>query len=115
MTWILRAAITPANGYWTSEVTSDPALITIDPGDGSQMATGGGWVADAQSINGKANFGFTVNYQKKGNPKGNSTFLFRGADGYNCLVKSNSWAGGGLTFYNTTAASFSGKCVIQIN
>ncbi|MEG3071815.1 MAG: hypothetical protein RQM92_14135 [Candidatus Syntrophopropionicum ammoniitolerans] len=79
MTWILRAAITPANGYWTSEVTSDPALITIDPGDGSQMATGGGWVADAQSINGKANFGFTVNYQKKGNPKGNSTFLFRGS------------------------------------
>lgn len=55
----------------------------------------------------------TVNYQKKGTPKGNSTFLFRGADGYNYLVKSNSWAVGGLTFYNTTAASFSGKCVIQ--
>lgn len=111
--WCIIAAITPANGYWTSEVTSDPALVTIDPGDGSQMATGGGWVADAKSINGKANFGFTVNYQKKGTPKGNSTFLFRGADGYNYLVKSNSWAGGGLTFYNTAAASFSGKCVIQ--
>lgn len=107
------AKISPSNGYWTSPQTSDPALITIDTGSGSQMVTGGGWITDAQSLNGKANFGFTVNYQKKGTPKGNSIFLFRGSDGYNYLVKSNSWVGGGLTFYDTNSASFSGKCVIQ--
>jgi hypothetical protein len=76
--------------------------------------TGGGWIPDGSSRNGKGNFGFTVNYQKNGNPKGNAIYLFRGLDGYNYLVKSNSWQGGGLTFYSDPSkASFSGNCVVQ--
>ena len=110
--WYIVARVTPSNTYWTSSAT-DGTLVTIDPGTGTQTVTGGGWVQDSSSINGKANFGFTVNYQKSGSPKGNSIFLFRSADGYNYLVKSNSWAGGGLTFSGTNKAAFSGKCVIQ--
>ncbi len=40
--------------------------------------------------------------------------MFRGVDGYNYRVKSNSWQGGGLTFYSDPAkAAFSGKCNVQ--
>ncbi len=34
--------------------------------------------------------------------------MFRGADGYDYVIKSNSWTGGGLSF-GTNTASFSGK------
>lgn len=72
------------------------------------------WVADANSANGKGNFGFMVNYQKNGSPKGNALYTFRGADGFNYRVKSNSWQGGGLTFYQDAAkAAFSGRCTVQ--
>ncbi|MCA1626652.1 MAG: hypothetical protein LC742_01630, partial [Acidobacteria bacterium] len=69
---------------------------------------------DSESANQKGNFGFTVNYQKSGSPKGNSLYMFRGVDGYNYRVKSNSWQGGGLTFYGDPwKAAFSGKCNVQ--
>ena len=43
-----------------------------------------------RSANGKANFGFTVR-NEKGNPEGNSIFVFRGTDGFNYVVKNTSW------------------------
>ncbi|MDQ3252411.1 MAG: hypothetical protein M3R15_00655, partial [Acidobacteriota bacterium] len=83
-------------------------------GSTEKRVTGGGWVADSESANQKGNFGFTVNYQKSGSPKGNSLYTFRGVDGYNYRVKSNSWQGGGLTFYGEPwKAAFSGKCNVQ--
>jgi hypothetical protein len=55
-------------------------------------------------------WGLTVRY-KNGTttPSGQSVYMFRGADGYDYVVKSNSWTGGGLSLGNKTA-SFSGKC-----
>lgn len=92
------------------------SLLHIELGSNEKRATGGGWIPVAASANGKANFGFTVNYQRNGNPKGNSVFLIKGTDGFNYLVKSNSWSGGGLAFgfgSNSHKASFTGRCVIQ--
>ena len=40
-------------------------------------------------------------------------FTFRGADGYDYVVKSNSWQGGGASF-GLTAASFSGKASVIV-
>lgn len=110
--WTIKVKVESANSYWTSPV--DMAMLTVDYGSTEMRVTGGGWIPDAYSLNGKGNFGFTVNNQKNGSPKGNSIYLFRGYDGYNYLVKSNSWQGGGLTFYSDPSkASFSGKCVVQ--
>ena len=90
------------------------SVMTVDYGSTTRRVTSGGWIADRQSPNGKGNFGFTVNYQKNGSPKGNSVYLFRGTDGLNYLVKSNSWQGGGLSFFqDLSKASFSSKCVVQ--
>jgi hypothetical protein len=110
--WTVFVKIETTNGYWTASPVG-MSTITVDYGSTTKRVTGGGWIADSQSANGKGNFGFTVNYQKNGTPKGNSIYLFRGTDGYNYLVKSNSWQGGGLSFLNTYKASFSGKCVVQ--
>jgi hypothetical protein len=40
-------------------------------------------------------------------------YLFCGTDGYNYLVKSNSWQDGGLSFTGTNTAFFAGRCTIQ--
>lgn len=117
--YTVKVKIESANGYWTAPVAT--GTITVAVGGSELRVTGGGWIPDAQSGNGKANFGFTVNYQKTGTPKGNSVFVFRGNGsggtlaGYTYVVKSNSWSGGGLSFNGSdlTKASFSGKCSIQ--
>jgi hypothetical protein len=110
--WNVVVKIEPANGYWTQSEVGE-GVLTVDYGSTVKRVTGGGWIPDSQSANGKGNFGFTVNYQKTGSPKGNFLYLFRGTDGYNYLVKSNSWQGGGLSFTGTNKAYFSGKCVVQ--
>jgi len=74
-------------------------------------------VVNAQTRNGKANFGYTV-ATGKGGLRGNSLYMVRGLDGVNYQVKNNSWAGGYLNFYKTATgqydrARFSGKCNIQ--
>jgi hypothetical protein len=103
----------PANGYFTSP-DSDPVVITVYQPATDKFATGGGWITDPNSNvspqNSHGNFGLTVRY-KNGTttPSGQSVFVFRGADGYDYVVKSNSWTGGGLSF-GTNTASFSGKC-----
>jgi hypothetical protein len=109
--------IDATNGYWTA----DPiglGTINVAVGTNDQSTNGGGWVADNESANGKANFGFTVRNQG-GSPKGNSIFIFRGTDGFNYIVKSTSWTGGFLNFSTEPAtsilnrSSFKGKCVVQ--
>jgi hypothetical protein len=44
-------------------------------------------------------------------------YVFRGSNGYDYVVKSNSWNGGGLSFGNNSAGnttSFSGKANITV-
>jgi len=109
--------IAPANGYWTSGV--DLSSLQLIVGSGTGRTAGGGWIADAANdINGKSNFGFTVQNAKTG-IKGNSLFIYRVKEGTNevqYVVKSNSWVGGGLTF-NVNAdparATFTGKATVQ--
>jgi hypothetical protein len=111
--WTVYVTIEPDNQYWTEDEI-EMSSVTVAPGSNDKRVTGGGWIPDSQSVNGKGNFGFTVNFQKSGSPKGNSLYLFRGTDGYNYRVKSNSWQGGGLTFFDDGwKARFSGKCVVQ--
>ena len=115
-TYVVQVKIEPANGFWTG----DTALGTINVAIGSNdtQTNGGGWVPDAGSANGRANFGFSVKGDK-GTPKGSSIFIFRGTDGFNYIVKSNSWAGGFLNFSTEPGtsvlnrSSFKGRCVVQ--
>jgi len=110
--WTVFVKIEPTNLYWKpSEVIQ--SILTVDYGSNERRVTGGGWIPDSQSANGKGNFGFTVNYNKNGAPKGSFVYVFRGKDGYNYVVKSNSWQGGGLSFSGTNKAYFSGKCNVQ--
>ena len=86
-----------------------------------QRSSGGGWVPDATSASGKAAFAFTVTASKNGEPKGNVSFSFRGDDGFNYLVKGNSWQGGYLQFSAEprvtpavyTLSSIKGSCNVQ--
>jgi hypothetical protein len=116
-TYVVFVKIEPANGYWTA----DPfglGTINVAIGTNETQTNGGGWVPDAGSANGKANFGFSVK-GANGSPKGNSIFVFRGTDGFNYIVKSTSWAGGFLNFSTEPStsilnrSSFKGKCVVQ--
>ncbi len=102
----------PSNGYFTAP-DSDPVVMTVYQPATDKFATGGGWITDPSSNtsaqNKHGNFGMTVRY-KNGTttPSGQSVYVFRGADGYDYVIKSNSWTGGGLSF-GTNTASFSGK------
>ena len=116
-TYVVKVKIDANNGFWTA----DPiglGTINVAIGSDDQRTTGGGWVPDAGSANGRANFGFTVR-NDKGTPKGNSIFIFRGTDGFNYVVKNTSWQGGFLNFATEPGtsilnrASFKGRCVVQ--
>lgn len=116
-TYVVFVKIEASNGYWTA----DPiglGTINVAIGTNETQTNGGGWVPDAGSANGKANFGFSVK-GANGSPKGNSIFIFRGTDGFNYIVKSTSWAGGFLNFSTEPSTSilnrtsFKGKCVVQ--
>ncbi|MET0400307.1 MAG: hypothetical protein ABW277_26190 [Longimicrobiaceae bacterium] len=111
--WIVQTSIDPDNAYWSGDFDTD--ALTVVLGSTEKRTTGGGWIPDAQSANGKANFGFSVAYQKNGSPRGNLTYVYRGTDGYDYVVKSNSWQGGALTFDNRDAslAAFSGRATVQ--
>jgi hypothetical protein len=112
-TWTVKVKVAAGNQYWVADPV-EVSTLTIALGDTTRRVTGGGWVADAASANGKGNFGFTVSPDKQGNPKGNAQYIFRGTDGYTYVAKSTSWQGGGLTFFaDPSQARFSGKAVIQ--
>jgi hypothetical protein len=116
-TYVVIVKIDPANGFWTTDPVG-LGTINVAIGSNDQQTSGGGWVADAASVNGKGNFGFSVR-NDKGSPKGNSIYLFRGTDGFNYIVKSTSWAGGFLNFSAEPGtsifnrSSFKGRCVVQ--
>ena len=79
--------------------------------------TGGGWIPTL-SGNRKANFGFTVGFNKNGTLKGNGIYMVRGDDGYNYLVKTSSWNTGNLSFLQgcnmqLTRGRYSASAVIQ--
>jgi hypothetical protein len=108
--WTVRVTVKSGNLYWTQTLEGLGILVVSLPG---LSATGGGWIPDSGSANGKDNFGFTVQYNKNQAPKGNFVFVLRGKDGYDYVVKSNSWQGGGLSFTGTNKVYFSGKCNVQ--
>jgi hypothetical protein len=118
------------NGYYTA--LGDDQMIVVQT-VGTGFVTGGGWLTEP-NLNSKSNFGFTVKRLKSGNLQGNSNYIYRKTVGanevstgsgylpagpYNWQIKSNSWAGGGLTSACTTAApikctaTFSGKANIK--
>ncbi|HEV2837365.1 MAG TPA: Ig-like domain-containing protein [Pyrinomonadaceae bacterium] len=116
-TYVVKVKIEATNGYWTADPVG-LGTINVAIGTNDQQTTGGGWVPDGGSANGKGNFGFTVR-NDRGTPKGNSIFIFRGTDGYNYIVKNTSWQGGFLNFSTEPGtstvnhSSFKGKCVVQ--
>jgi hypothetical protein len=104
---------------------SDPAVLTVYQPTTDKFLTGGGWIVDPStnnlpvaisSANNHGNFGFTVRYKKGSTtvPQGQSVYVFRGADGYDYIVKSNAWTGGALAFPTTTTAGFSGKANVTV-
>lgn len=112
--WTVKVKIEPANSYWTANPVGID-IIMVAVGSTDRRVTGGGWVPDGDSSNGKGNFGFTVSPQRNGNPRGNAIFVFRGNDGYEYVVKSTSWQGGSLVFLGNpiTGARFNGRATVQ--
>jgi|GEM_PF-2948394 len=110
--YTVTAVINPTNLYWTTSQDGE-ALLTVAPGILSQTVTGGGWISDRNSANGKDNFGFTVQYNKNSAPKGNFLYMWRGTDGFDYQLKSNSWANGGLSFDQTNGAYFTAKATLS--
>ncbi|MDQ3856936.1 MAG: hypothetical protein M3327_00565 [Actinomycetota bacterium] len=115
--YTVEVRIDPLNQYWASGI--DVSSLQVIVGSGSGRTAGGGWIPDAANdINGKSNFGFTVQNAKSG-IRGNSLFIYRVKEGANevqYVVKSNSWQGGGLTFNvnnDPTRATFTGKATVQ--
>ncbi|MES2523967.1 MAG: MBG domain-containing protein [Gemmatimonadota bacterium] len=112
--YTVETDITAANQYWDSNTGHE--ALTVKLGNSEKSMTGGGWIADADSRNGKDNFGFNAGYLKNGSPKGNAVFVFRSKDGFDYVVKTNSWSGGGLSFLvdnNVTKASFTARATVQ--
>ena len=116
-TYVVIVKIEAANGYWTANPVG-LGTINVAIGSNDQQTAGGGWIPDSGSANGKGNFGFTVR-NDKGSPRGNSIYVFRGSDGFNYVVKNNSWQGGFLNFSTEPGtsvlnhSSFKGRCVVQ--
>ncbi len=114
---VARVVAGPDGGenQWYTADFANSALTFYEPS--GQFATGGGWINDPDG--GKANFGFNARYLKKGAPKGNLVYVFRGeyqgipAD---FVIKSN--AVDALAFAGSDfpiQATLQGKCTIQIN
>jgi hypothetical protein len=113
--------IPAANSYFTAP-DSEPVVVTVYQPTTDKYATGGGWIADPSyqnkpvaisPTNNHGNFGFTVKYAKNGSASGHAVYIFRGADGYDYVIKSNSWNGGGLAF-GVNSTSFSGKANVTV-
>ncbi|HKP82310.1 MAG TPA: Ig-like domain-containing protein [Pyrinomonadaceae bacterium] len=116
-TYVVRVKIDTNNGYWTANPVG-LGTINVAIGTNDTQTSGGGWIPDSGSANGKANFGFAV-ASAKGRLKGNSILVFRGTDGFNYVVKDTSWQGGFLNFSTEPGtnilnrSSFQSKCVVQ--
>jgi hypothetical protein len=121
-TWMIKVKVDSANQFWKHSNVAIGVLNIAVPTN-EQRSNGGGWVPDAASADGKGHFGFTVSLGsgKKVSLRGNSTFVFHGLDGFDYLVKGNSWQGGYLQFSAEpgvsplvyTRSNFKGKCNVQ--
>ena len=116
--------IPSTNAFFTAP-DSYPVVLTVYHPVAGRYAVGAGWIVDpsfqnkpvaVSATNNHGYFGFAVSYKADGKtPQGQVNYVFRGADGYDYLIKSTSWTGGGLAF-GTTTSSFSGKAsVVVIN
>ena len=112
---IVRLVDTAPNYY--SGPASDAAILTVYTPTSGVWANGGGWVNDPSTNNTpiaistdnpKGSFGFSIRYKTGTTPQGQSVYVFHGADGYDYVVKSNSWTGGGATFTKTTTGGTTG-------
>ena len=122
--WTVIMRIPSANAFFTAP-DSYPVVLTVYHPVAGRYAVGAGWIVDpsfqnkpvaVSATNNHGYFGFAVSYKADGkSPQGQVNYVFRGADGYDYLIKSTSWTGGGLAF-GTTTSSFSGKAsVVVIN
>lgn len=116
-TYTVVVRISPANTYFTGP-SSDAQVLTVFAPTTGKWATGGGWVHDpsptVSPTNDHGSFGFAVRYKKgSSTPLGQSVYVWRGNDGYDYIVKSNSWKGGGASF-GTSTAGFSGKATVIV-
>jgi hypothetical protein len=109
--WTVQVRFDPGNGYFSGP-SSDPVVFTVYQPSIDSFVTGGGWI-DPSGSAGHEHFGFTARYKKTGAPTGHLTYIFRGADGYDYLVKSNSWQDGGLAIAQGKA-SFAGKASVMV-
>ena len=120
--WTVIMQITPVSNFFTAP-NSDPVVVTVYQSSASRYAIGAGSIVDpsylnkpvaVSSSNKNGFFGFAVSYKSDGKtPQGAAEYVFRGADGYNYVIKSTSWTGGGLSFATGTA-SFSGKASVTV-
>jgi hypothetical protein len=116
--WTVVVHEPSTDGYFTA-ADSDPAVLTVYQPTTGEFATGTGWITDpspqVSTQSSQGNFGFSVRCKSGTTPSGQSVYSFRGRDGNNYTIKSNSWSGGGISF-GTNTASFSGKAnVTAIN
>jgi hypothetical protein len=109
--YTITVDIETENAYWETDI--DPDTLQVETGGNDQMVTGGGWITCEQSANGKLNFGFTVQYDKRDQPKGSFVAIFKSTDDFVYKIKSTSWAKGGLSFTDDDEAFFTAICVVQ--
>jgi hypothetical protein len=119
--YTVKVRVDGTNQFWTANPVG-MGVLNIVVATSEQHSHGGGWVADAATIGGKANFGFNLKMDNKEGPvKGNWKLSFLGTDGFNYVVESNGWEGGYLQFSAEpgvspavyTRSNFKGRCSVQ--
>ena len=120
--WTVIVRFDPASFFAGPD--SDPVVVTVHQPGSDRSASGGGWVTDpstgdrpvaVDSAHAKGHLGFSVRYRKgTTSPQGQFVYSFRGVNGYDYVIKSTSWQGGGLAFPSRTSASFSGKASVVV-
>ncbi|MFL6257850.1 MAG: HYR domain-containing protein [Pyrinomonadaceae bacterium] len=120
-TYRVSVKVDAANQFWVAGPAGTGALDIFVPAD-EWRSSGGGWVADSVSANGKLNFEFNVRSENKGGPlKGEWKLTLRGSDGFDYVVEVSSLQGGYLQFAaepSVTPATYTrseikGRCTVQ--
>ena len=120
-TYTVGVRVDGANQFWQAS-PAGLGVLSIAVPTNDQRSGGGGWIADASSANGRANFGFNVTPgNREGQVRGNWTLIFRGTDGFDYVVKANSWQEGYVQFSAEpgvsptvyTRSDLKGRCNVQ--
>jgi hypothetical protein len=89
----------PATDAYFQATASDPIVLTVYAPQPDTSAQDGGWVVDpgtgsipvpVSAANPHGNFGFSVHYKSCTSAQGQSVYTFRGSDGYDYIIKSDS-------------------------